>query len=169
MKADQIINSSVVDVAHGTTIGKATGLLVDADEKRVVAIAVSKGGMIGHMRYMPFENVIAAENDVVTIPSEQSLIERRNYRSTSMLESLGTRHVITENGREIGQVRDYSFDPKTGELQSIMFGITRSAIGGLWRSAGDTYEIPIAYVKVLGDHVVVDDSVPDIVGLQKAA
>lgn len=168
MKADQVLNLKVVETARGTEMGKVNGLIIDNDERRVVAVAIAPVKFLTSPKYVPFENIVSVDNDVLTIPSEQSAVGRGNFRASGLIDSLTGKHVLTEDGRDLGEVMNYTFDPKSGALQSLIFGVSRHGFSGLWKTA-ETFEVPVGYVKTLGNNVIVDNSVPDIVGLQRAA
>lgn len=167
MNADQILNLKVVEIARGSTVGKVSGVLIDAESRQVVALVLS-GGTFGSTRYVPFQSIRSLQNDVATIPSVDSIVHRSSYRSHGMLDSLTGRKVLTEDGIDLGEVRSYSIDTKSGEITSITFGRTGGFLGGILGTGRD-YETPSDTIKVLGDHVVVDNSVPDAVGYHKAA
>lgn len=168
MKAEQIINLKVVEVEHGASLGNVTGLLIDARDRRIAAVAVGSG-ILGPSRYVPFDKIVSVEHDVLTVPNPESLVERRNFRTDGMVESLSGRKVVTEDGHELGDIRSYNFDVKTGELVSIEFAVSKAVLGGLWHAAGDRYEVPAVLVKAIGENVVVDNSVPEVVGMTRAA
>lgn len=169
MKADEIINLKVIEVESGTSLGQVTGVLVDINNKRISAVAVPAGGVFGHNRYIPFENIVAIEHDVITIPSPQSLVERRNFPESTTIEYLSGRKVITEDGKDLGEMRTYEIDPKTGQIQAIVFGVNKEVLGGLWRTAGDAYTLPVELIKTLGENVIVDNSAPEKIGMTSAA
>ena len=169
MRARQILNLEVVEVARGTTLGRATGVMIDADEGRVAAIAVSQNSLLGKTRYVPFEDLKSIENDVVTVPSMESAVERSSFKKTGMMDTLLGRKVLTQDGKDLGDVQDYSFDPKTGDMESITLGVNKQVLGGLWKSHGENYEVSRNSIIAFGEHVVVDNSVPEAVGLRRAA
>lgn len=168
MKAEELMGLSVVDSEEGTSLGTVKGLLIDQSARRIVALEVG-GGVLSHSRFVPFDSIKSASNDVLMVASARSLVERRSLPSTGLTDHLIGRHVLTEDGKDLGTVREYSVDPQTGELLSLTFAVDKNVLGGLWKSAGDSHSIPIRFVKTLGEHLVVDNSVPDIVGMNKAA
>lgn len=168
MKIEQMMNLNVVDVSQGATVGTVHGLLIDPMAHRVEAIAVSTGGLLTRPKYVLFTDVVAVENDVVTIPNEGVLHTGDEFKP-GLIESLTQRHVITEDGRQLGDVRSYEIDPRTGDILTVTFGVDKTALGGLWKKAGDSYTIPIDLVRTLGENVVVSSDVPEVTGMGRAA
>lgn len=167
MNVQQIIGAKVVDKQHGSTAGHVKGLLIDAESKKVTALAIGdKGSRV--VRYLPFEDAISIEHDVVMIESPQVLIDRGHFKAMGILDQLQGRTVLTENGRDLGTVQSYDVD-EYGLIQSIQFGRTTSALSGLWRKSHETHEISTTLVKTIGEHVLVDNSVPDVVEHEQAA
>ncbi|HET6454014.1 MAG TPA: PRC-barrel domain-containing protein [Armatimonadota bacterium] len=168
MNAQELVNAKVLDIGSGTTVGSVTGVLIDPQERKVVALRVD-GGFLARPHYLAFENIVSAENDVVTIPTRESLVQRGSFRAIGMIDGLTGREVFTEDGMDLGTVQDYTVEPITGEIHSITFAVDKERLGGLWHATGDSYNLPITLVKTLGENVIVDNSVPDEVGLKKAA
>jgi sporulation protein YlmC with PRC-barrel domain len=168
MNAEQLMGLKVVGSEDGTTIGTVKGLLISQDEKRLVALEVG-GGILSHSLFVPFESVKSVEHDVVMVPSSESLVDRQNLASEGLTGSLAKRQVFTEDGKNLGTVHGYSIDPQTGKISSMTLAVDKEVLGGLWSSAGDSYDISGELIKTLGDNVVVDGSVPERTGMSKAA
>lgn len=168
MRSEKIMNLEVVDIASGTTIGNIEGMLIDGESKRVVGLQIG-GGFLSHSDYVPFDRIKSIENDVVMIALESSVADRGSFRDTGMVEKLVGRKVLTVDGRDIGTVHDYDIDTATGEITSIGVAIDTAVLGGLWKSAGERFDIPRNQIVTLGDSVVVDRSVTDALGTDKAA
>ena len=168
MNAEQLMGLKVVGAEDGTTIGTVKGLLISQDEKSLVALEVG-GGILSQSLFVPFENVKSVEHDVVMVPSSESLVDRQNIPTEGLMGSLTKRKVFTEDGKNLGTVHGYSIDPQTGKISALTLAVDKEVLGGLWRSAGDSYDIPGELIKTLGDNIVVDESVPERTGMSKAA
>lgn len=168
MDAGQLLGLDVVASEEGTTVGSIKRLLINQDEKRVIALEVG-GGTLSHPLFVPFESIKSVEHDVLMVPSSRSLVDRQNLPQTGIADSLTGRRVLTEDGKDLGTVHGYSIDPESGKISSMTFAVDKSVLGGLWKSAGDRYEVPGELIVTLGDHIVVDSSVPDTTGMNKAA
>lgn len=168
MRSEEILNLKVVDISGGGTVGTVTGILIDGESKRVLALQIG-GGFLSQPGYLPIAGIKAIENDAVMIPSESSVVGRGTFKDVRMIEKLIGRKVLTAEGKDIGTVHEYDIDTVTGEITSISVAIDTAVLGGLWRSAGERFSIPRSQIVALGDNVVVDRSVTDIIGDQKAA
>lgn len=166
MNVQQIVGLKVVDKEHGTTAGHVTGLLIDAEHKNVIALAV--GDNRRGVRYLPFGDVVSLGPDVVVIESTGVFLERGRYRAAGVLDSLEGRTVMTESGRILGRVQSYDIDDQ-GAIQILRFGVDTSAFGGLWKKPGVRHEIPGAVIKTIGEHILVDNSVGDMMEHERAA
>jgi sporulation protein YlmC with PRC-barrel domain len=166
MRSEDILNSKVVDLASGTGMGTVTGMLIDGDNKRMVALQIG-GGLLSRSDYVPFDNIKAIENDVVMIVSP--MVDRGTFKDTGVMDKLSGRKVLTVDGKDIGTVHGYDIDTTTGEIASISVAIDKAVLGGLWQSAGERFDIPRSQIVTLGDNVVVDGSAMDAAGSDKAA
>lgn len=168
MRSEEILNLKVVDTDSGTTIGSVTGMLIDSKSKSMVALQIG-GGFLSHPDYVPFDSIKSIENDVVMVASESPVVGRGTFKSAGILEKLIGRKVFTVDGKDIGTVHDYDIDTATGDITFISVAIDKNVMGGLWRSAGECFDIPRHQIVTLGDSVVVDRSVTDILETEKAA
>jgi len=168
MRSEELLNLKVVDIESGTTIGTITGMLIDGESKRMVALQVG-GSFLTHADYVPFADIKATENDVVMITSASSVVGRGTFKHAGMVDKLIDRKVLTIDGKDIGTVHDYDVDIATGEIKSISVACDTAVMGGLWQSAGERFDIPRSQVMTLGESVVIDKSVKDIRKADKAA
>jgi sporulation protein YlmC with PRC-barrel domain len=168
MKAQEIRGLRVIEAERGDTLGTIKGVIIDLDKRHLVALEVSSG-LLSQPSILPLSNIKTLEQDAVMVPTSQSFINRRDLGFGGLTDSLAGRSVLTEDGRRLGDVRDYSFDSQSGQITSIIFGVDKEVLGGLWKKAGDEYEISIDHVLTLGENIIVENSVPDEVGLNKAA
>ncbi len=159
MKAEEMMKLKVMDVGSGTTIGPVTGILIDGDEKQVVALEVG-GGLFSRPDYLPFGGIRSIENDVLTISSSELFVERGEFKTSGLVGNLTGRNVFTEDGKNLGTVHDYDVDAKNGEITSISVAMDTDVMGGLWRTAGERFDITRSLIATLGDSVIVDSSVP---------
>lgn len=168
MKAREILGLAAIDSERGDALGSVKGFIIDLGKRSIVALEIS-GGFLSSSKVLPFNNIKALEQDVVMVPSAHSFINRRDLGFTGLTDRLTGRQVLTEDGRRLGDVRDYSFDVQSGDITTITFGVDKEVLGGLWKTAGDEYEISASYIKTLGENIIVDNSVPEETGMNKAA
>lgn len=160
MRAKEMLKLKVLDVASGNTIGSISGMLIDSDRRQLVALEIG-GNLLTHPDYLPFGSIKAIENDILTISSAEVLVERGEFKTSRQVGNIDGRQVITEDGKNLGTVHDYSIDTKNGAILYITVAKDTAVLGGLWQSAGARFNIPRGFIKTLGDNVVVDSSVPN--------
>ena len=158
MIAEAMTKLKVLDIASGNLIGAVTGLLIDGDQKEVVALEIG-GGWFSHPHYLPFASIASIENDVLTIASADLLVERGEFKVSRLLGNLDGRKVYTEDGKNLGTVHDYNVDIQTGEISAITVALDSFSMAGLVRSEGKSFGIPRYLIAALGENVVVDNAV----------
>lgn len=154
MRAAEMMKHKVIDVTHGTTIGSITGMLIDGERKQVVALEVG-GNLLSRPHHLPFEDIKAIENDMVTIASSSVLLEQGAFDTFKLLGNLSGRQVLTEDGKNLGTVHEYDVDTKNGEITFITVAKDTAVLGGLWQTAGEQFDIPRNLISTMGDSVVV--------------
>jgi sporulation protein YlmC with PRC-barrel domain len=168
LNVDEILKHRVVEVTRGSDIGRVSGVLIDVRERRIAALAVSTGGAFGGTVYVPWGSIRSIEKDVIAIPSSQSVLRRRNFPAQGVIESLSGRRILTDDGMELGIVRNFSIDLKTGDIAALTFSRHTGVLGGLF-GTGKEYTVPATLIETLDESIIVDKSVPDIVGYERAA
>lgn len=158
MLADTIMSLTVLEISSGNIIGAVTGLLINGESKAVVALEIG-GGWFTHPHYLPFANINAIENEVLTISSSEVLVKRGDFKSTHLLSSLLGRKVYTEEGKNLGTVHGYDVAIDNGEINYIMVALDTFALGVFRRSEGKRFDIPRNLITAIGDCVVVDNSI----------
>jgi len=150
MQAEDFFTLKVRDVENGTNIGSVTGILIDGHKKQVAALEVG-GNLLSPPDYLPFQHILAIENDVLTISSSAALTVRGEYNTLGLVGHLRGCHVFTEDGKELGVVHEYDIDVKDGEITAITVAIDTDVMGGLWHTVGERFEIPRSLIATLGD------------------
>lgn len=163
MQVEEMMKLKVVDIASGTTIGSVTGMLIDSDKRQIVALEVG-GGLLSRPDYLPFRSIKCIENDVLTISSSGVLVGRGEFKTSRLVGNISGRKVFTEDGKELGTVHAYDVDTKNGEITLITVALDTAMLGGLWRSAGERFDIPRNLIATLGENVVVDSAISHKIG-----
>ena len=118
--------------------------------------------------YLPFGSIKSIENDVLTILSSEVLVGRGEFKESGLVGNLSGLKVFTEDGKNLGTVHEYDVETNDGKITFITVAMDTAVMGGLWRSAGERFDIPSHLILTLGDSVVVDSSVPKLAGTEKA-
>ncbi|HEY3416945.1 MAG TPA: PRC-barrel domain-containing protein [Armatimonadota bacterium] len=160
MQANEILKLKVLDIVSGSTLGSVTGMLIDGDKRQVVALEVG-GGLLSRPDYLPFGSIKSIENDVLTISSSEVLVERGEFKTSRLVGDLSGRKVFTEDGKHLGTVHEYDVDTENGKVILITVALDTAVLGGLWRSAGERFDIPRSLITTLGDSIIVDSAVPN--------
>lgn len=135
-------NMPVID--SGRQIGLLQGISLDPTQKRVHALIVSRGFR---------GKCIIRQEDVLSI-SNEFILARNKQRFRREFESNGITFVRDTDGRLIGQIKDYAFDPVSFRLTAIAFSpglLPPECFAQIWsyafeRRAGepDTVTVPIS-------------------------
>jgi len=120
MRFSEARNRPVVSTDTATTIGSVADLVMDAATAAVVAVRVKRSAGSGDM--LPWRDVTAFGPDAVTVASASALGEaegRTAELAGKRAEVVGKR-LLTDAGTEIGTVADVEFDPRTGQVLSLL-------------------------------------------------
>jgi sporulation protein YlmC with PRC-barrel domain len=112
----------VVSRASAEELGNVSHMVVDAEQRRIVAVVVGKRRKA---RLVEWEGFTGFGPDAVMVADESSLREPRDEReqaaASGELELLG-RPVLSDLGNLLGEIGDVGFDPETGALETILVG-----------------------------------------------
>ena len=115
----------VITMTEGKQIGKIDDLVVDPERKAVSWLRLHSGGLLGGERlWVPVAAVHGLGEDAVTINAEADVRSPADASEALALVKakrgiIGNK-VITENGENLGVVRDYEFNPSTFALTSLL-------------------------------------------------
>ena len=120
IRFSDISGNPVMDTATATAVGKVQAPIVDPVTQRVVAFRVRRSKGPGDV--VLWEGLAGLGPDALTVDSAERLADppaEWKQRAGSKLDLIG-RTVLTENGCQLGKVRDLEFDPKDGRVTSLM-------------------------------------------------
>lgn len=120
IRFSDIAGNPVMNTASALTVGRVRSVVVDPAERRVVALGVRKSKGPGDT--LLWDAISAIGPDAVTVDSEQRLAEppaALRDRLSLDVDIVGHR-VLSDQGRELGQVRDVEFDPSDGAVVTLM-------------------------------------------------
>ena len=120
MRFSDIDGNPVMDTTSALTVGKVGGLVVDPKTRRVVALGVKKSKGPGDT--LLWDALKAIGPDAVTVDSVDRLTDppaELVERAKVDVRLIGHR-VLTDHGRDLGQVRDVEFDPSDGTVVTLM-------------------------------------------------
>jgi sporulation protein YlmC with PRC-barrel domain len=120
IRFSDIAGNPVVNTTSAVTIGKVGTLVVDPAERRVVALGVRKSKGPGDT--LLWDGITAIGPDAVTVDSDDKLADAPAELAKRLpldVRIVGHR-VLTDHGRDLGQVRDVEFDPADGRVVTLM-------------------------------------------------
>ncbi len=137
----EFLNTQVITRNTGKKLGVVKDILVDIDQREVVALGLRDNilSLSGMPQYM-YLSSISQTGDVVLVEDDNVLESVDIDAYTPLIGS----EVITETGEPLGKVRDYQFDPLSGQLHSII--IASLGLPLIPEQLISTYEISIEEV-----------------------
>lgn len=133
MKAKNIRGFPVVSLEDGSMIGKVQELLADPAEKRVEALLVAEKGFLkGRTQFIFYNRVKNIGKDVITVEAEKQPVTADIYSHLEDLKKysfLGN-NVISQDGDYLARVKDYTFNARTGQIESLLLHDLREEIKG---------------------------------------
>ncbi len=150
MKSKDLKGKKVVSIRDGAKLGQVDDVLVDTDELRVAALHI-KGQ--GEEALIPFDKVVSASSDVVTVPSSAAAQRPRAQDDAEHLASLTDvtkLKVIDEEGTFLGVVQSVEVDPQSGQIVELQ--TQKATAMGLGREA---HTIAASEVTSIGEEMLV--------------
>lgn len=133
----------VVSRSSAKDLGSVSHLLVDARQRRIAAVVIGRGKkaqLVDWAQLSGFgpDAVMVGDEGALRPPSD----DRERAAAAGKLELVGKR-ALSEQGNELGELDDVTFDAGTGVLEDLLIGTRRVAAGSVLGSG--------SYAVVLGD------------------
>lgn len=143
----------VYDIAKGRVVGRIHRLIVDADSRKVVGLLLAT--RLGREpRCLPFRHVHAIGEHAVTVKGTDAIAPiselpdmEEAYRSQRRIYNSP---VLTESGSFIGDIEEYTINPQSGRLESML--VSGGLIKDLFR--GPT-ALPAHLVVAIGEDATI--------------
>jgi uncharacterized protein YrrD len=107
----------------GENVGKVQDLLLDRQGSRVLGILVDEAGWFREARVVAWPSLRAVGLDAVIIDGEASVKKASEVPEMSEVLDRGNvligARVETTEGRELGKIEDFFFDPETGIVKGF--------------------------------------------------
>jgi len=133
MRAKIMRGFPVVSLEDGSMIGKVQELLVDPAEKKVEALLIGEKGFLkGRSQFIPYNRVNNIGKDVITVEPEKQPVTADAHAQMETLKKysfLGN-NIITQDGDYLARVQDYTFNPQTGKIESLLLYDFKEEIKG---------------------------------------
>jgi uncharacterized protein YrrD len=115
----------VVSRASAKELGSVSHLLVNARQRRVAAVIIGRGKKA---QLVDWAQLTGFGPDAVMVTDESALRspsdDRERMAAAGKLELLGKR-ALSEQGNELGELADVTFDADTGVLEDLLIGSRR--------------------------------------------
>lgn len=119
-KGKNVIGTDVLSYIDGKKVHSVKDLIIGGDNKTIVALLVSEGGLFGTAEIVPMENVVSFGKDATMISESNAAIPADSYPAVAAIlerkDKLIGKKVFTEGGDEQGSISDVYFEENTGEI-----------------------------------------------------
>ena len=134
-RGKEVIGMAVVARDTGQEISRVQEVIVHRVKKCVVCFLVRRASWFRKARVVPFARVLSVVGTSVTVPSLDAVVgPERVLDGVRLLgrHGLGGTPLISANGHEIGQICDFFFDGRTGEIEGfeVLTGYSVDAMSG---------------------------------------
>jgi len=138
LQRSDILNTQVITRDTGKRLGIIKELLVDIDQRKVVALGLRDNllSIAGMPRYMLLSSV-RQMGDVILVDNDDVIEDIDVEAYSSLINS----EVITETGELLGKVRGFKFDGEDGRVFSLI--IASLGLPQIPDQVVSTYELPI--------------------------
>jgi sporulation protein YlmC with PRC-barrel domain len=120
IRFSDIRGNPVMDRTTATSVGKVAAPVVDPVVQRVVGFRIKRSKGPGDV--LLWEGIGGLGPDAITVDSPDRIADapvELEDRASKSLDLIG-RRVLTENGHELGTVKDLEFNPADGAVTSLM-------------------------------------------------
>jgi sporulation protein YlmC with PRC-barrel domain len=158
-----VLGLQVFSKRSAIRLGIVTQIWLDVDQRRVKGVTLAERYVpgtpigIGDTFYMSLENIDLLGPDAILVDDESVL---EDILITERFTTLINNEVVTESGEPLGKVRDFKFDPETGELMFLIIASVGNPI--IPASLISTYEIDVNEIIAVGrDRIIVTEGMED--------
>jgi uncharacterized protein YrrD len=121
-RISEVVGLPIVSGENGERIGKVADVLMDPDSKQLVGLVVA-GGLLASEQVLPFSDVQTLGKDAVVARTASGLVNPKEWAgraiATRRTSTLMKKPVITDAGRELGEVRDVVVDESNGAVDGL--------------------------------------------------
>ncbi|HAN45627.1 MAG TPA: PRC-barrel domain protein [Cyanobacteria bacterium UBA8156] len=154
-----VLGLQIIDKTSGKRLGTVTELWLDVDRKSVMGFTVSDRVLpisnisFGDQFYLPLERVDLLGPDALLVEGDRLL---EDILTAERYTALVGCEVVTEAGEPLGKVRDFKFEPRSGQLSALILAQLPSPL--IPDSLISTYEMDIYEIVAVGrDRIIVTE------------
>lgn len=144
----------VYSVTEGAAVGRVKEVIIDPEEKRLLALAVDMGGWYHDVRVIPAGKISTVGDDIIMIDEKQAAVPVPNLpkiveQMKNPCNIIGAK-VISEDGRALGKVEGFYLERSGGAISRVE--LSGGVFGRLW--AGKS-SLSAEHILTLGSEAVV--------------
>lgn len=121
IRGRDILRLPVITRDSGAKIGQVEDLFVDRQGGRVLGLLVSEKSLLSSARVVAWPSVLVAGRDAIIIEGEKSVVKAARVPEIKEVIERGFvlqgSRVETTEGRELGRIENFFFNPETGEVE----------------------------------------------------
>ncbi len=158
-----VLGIQVLSKATAVRLGTVTQIWLDVDQRKVMGITLAERIIpsttiaIGDTFYMSLDRISLMGPDAILVEDESVLEDILvSERYTTLIGN----EVVTESGEPLGKVRDFKFDPQTGNLLHLIIASLGNPV--IPASLISTYEIDVNEIIAVGrDRIIVTEGMEE--------
>ncbi|MEO1131294.1 MAG: PRC-barrel domain-containing protein [Cyanobacteria bacterium J06639_1] len=149
----QVLGTQTIAQDTAMRVGVVNEVWVDLDAKQVLAFDIQRGQVFGgDVIGLEVASVGILGRDAILVKDDDAFANLDTDECSRVVGST----VVTETGTALGRIRDFAFDPETGDIAYFVLSNLGLPIPGVFDS---TYEMAAAEVRsVGGDRILVADA-----------
>ncbi len=109
-KGREIVGLPVINVETGEKVGLVSGLFWNHEQKKITAIGLDAGGVIGRSDPIPCKHVLSIGQNAVTVDGAGGTGDTRNCEQDRNISDVAGLLVVTDTGRNLGTLQDLVLD-----------------------------------------------------------
>ena len=158
-----VLGLQVFSKRSAVRLGIVTQIWLDVDQRRVTGMTLAERFVpgtaigIGDTFFMSLDNIDLLGPDAILVDDESVL---EDILVTERFTTLINNEVVTESGEPLGKVRDFKFEPETGDLMFLIVASVGNPI--IPASLISTYELDVNEIIAVGrDRIIVTEGMED--------
>ena len=158
-----VLGIQVISKGTGKRLGIVTEVWLDVDQRQIMGFSVadryipSTSISLGDPFYMSLERISLLGPDAILVDNENVL---EDILVSERFTNLIGNEVVTESGELLGKVRDYQFEPETGNLAALILASIGSNL--IPESLISTYELDVNEIIAVGrERIIVTEGMEE--------
>lgn len=150
-KSREIVGLPVIELQEGYSLGRVVSLLVNRIHRHVEALEVGERTLLKtKTEVIPFTKLHRIGDDAITVNTADAKQKSKTDSETTIFsENLLNTQAITADGKFLGNIEEFSFNPEDGALSEI-FIVTEKTHTHL--------ALPVATIKTFGrDFIIINE------------